>query len=708
MKHQFFFILTMLTIMAANAQSGITPDPSGKSWNIITNNAAYRITVSANGDVQGAFFGAKTGIEVPAPALGNELPVRGGYQNTTPSLEAVFADGVRDVELEFMSAEIITTDGRETLVIKQRDKFYPLEIKQFIRILPEYDLIEKWNEVSNTGKKGVVKIENLQSGTFFLPKDDYELTHFGGIWGNEFRPAKTKLTFGLKTLQTKDFKSYGSSTFIITGADENKAWFGSLAYSGNWRMDFEKTFNGTLQITGGVNFWDTEINLKPGNSYQTPRIVIGYTEQGHDGVTSSLSDYIRNELLPEKHRTKLRPALYNSWYATTFNVNEEQQLKLAQVAKDIGIEMFVIDDGWFRGRVNDKAALGDWTVDKNKFPDGLQPMIKKINDLGLDFGIWIEPEMVNPNSDLYREHPDWAFHYPNRERHTGRNQLMLNLAREDVCEYLYQSFHNLLKDNNIKFIKWDMNKSLTDAGFMSAKADEQRAVRLKYVDNLYKLVKRLRDEFPDVWFENCSSGGGRIDMGISQLFDFNWASDNTDPVERIFIQDAYLSIMPANTMISWTTHEDWHKQQHPLDFKFDVCLAGVLGVGNDITKWTDKEKDIAREKIALYKEIRAITHRGDCYRLISPYQANRSVLQFVSKDKSQAVVFDYRLAEYPANAVAETTRSSLVRLRGLLPDVQYKIDGFDRPFSGAYLMQQGINLPLNGAFKSRILKIIRI
>jgi alpha-galactosidase len=280
---------------------------------------------------------------------------------------------------------------------------------------------------------------------------------------------------------------------------------------------------------------------------------------------------------------------------------------------------------------------------------------------------------------------------------------MLNLAREDVYQYLYKSLHNLLSENNIKFIKWDMNKPLADPGFMSAPSDEQRAVRIKYVENLYRLVSALRKDFPDVWFENCAGGGGRADMGMARLFDFNWTSDNTDPADRIFIQDSYLSLLPANTMISWVTDNDnWHQQLLPLHFKFDVCMAGVLGIGNDISKWNEEERQTAAKKIALYKEIRETTHHGDLYRIVSPFEANQSILQFVSKDKKKAIIFQYRLAEYPDNSVPETKQSPLQKLRGLLPDAQYTIDESDVVYTGAYLMESGIQLPLKGAFQSKI------
>ena len=701
-------MLCLITVLVFS-QNAIRVGSDSKSWTISTRSSVYQLRVE-NNEVRMVNYGDKSLTERAGRPLGAEIPVRGGYVNATPLLEVIFADGVRDVELVYQSYEIVNVDGYETLKITQNDKFYPLEVVSYITSIPEYDLIEKWVEVRNTGRKGNIKVENLLSGTVFLPKDAYELTHYSGVWGYEFTPHTAKLTPGTKTIQVRDFKSYGSSSFLVRPEGETdpysgKVWFGSIKYSGNWRIDFDKSFNGPVQIVGGMNFWDQELNLKPGGSFATPHIVFGYTERGTEGVTHCLTSYIREKLLPPAHREKIRPVLYNSWYATTFNVNEEHQLALAKTAKEIGVEMFVIDDGWFKGRVNDRAGLGDWTVDTNKFPNGLQPMIEKINALGLDFGIWIEPEMVNPNSDLYRAHPDWVFHFPNRQRHEGRNQLILNLAREDVWQYLYQSFYKLLKENNIKFIKWDMNKVMTDPGFPSAPVDEQRAVRIKYVENLYRLVETLRKEFPDVWFENCSSGGGRIDMAMNSRFDFNWTSDNTDPIDRIFIQDSYLTLFPANTMISWVTHEDWHRQNPPLEFKFDVCMAGVLGVGYDITKWTDTEKDVAKEKIARYKEIRNTVQTGTPYRLVSPYGNNRSILQFVNKEQTESIVFVYNLAEYPNNMIPETKRSAVVQFRGLAPDVRYTVEGVEGVYSGEYLMKTGLEISLRGAYKSRIFKI---
>ena len=708
-----FFIVSLLFVSGISLaqMSSVITGSDNRSWTLLTKSAIYHIGVDGNGIVNMMYFGDKSqDVSLLSRSLGDEVTIRGGFSSNTPMVEAIFPDKVRDIELIYVRSEVKQTDGYSMLVIYQKDKHYPLSVTEYLRVLPEYDIIEKWIEIENTGKKGVIEIENVQSGTFFLPKDSYELTHFSGIWGAEFQPQTTKLTQGIKTLQVKDFRSFGTSSFVVRPEGESdettgKAWFGSLHYSGNWRVDFEKYPTGILQVTSGINFWDQTYYLKPGQTFATPKMSVGYTREGMQGVSHSLTAYTREKILPVRHRNEIRPVLYNSWYATTFDVNEEHQLALAAIAKEIGVEMFVIDDGWFKGRINDKGGLGDWTVDKNKFPNGLQPMIEKINAMGLDFGIWIEPEMVNPNSDLYRAHPDWVFHYPNRTRHEGRNQLILNLAREDVYKYLYDSFYKLLKENNIRFIKWDMNKTMSDPGFPSATTEEQRAVRIKYVENLYRLNESLRKEFPDVWFENCASGGGRIDLGMMSRTDFSWTSDNTDPVDRIFIQYAYLNVFPANTMISWITHEDWHQLNYPLEYKFDVSMSGVLGIGYDITKWDDNQKATAKEKITQYKDIRETVQFGMHYRLVSPYNINRSVLQYVNKNQTECIIFVYNLGEYPNNAITETQRTNQVRLRGLNPELSYRIEGIEGVFKGDYLMTSGIEFPVKGAFKSRIFKL---
>lgn len=713
---RILFILLALLPLGISAKTIETGD-DGKSWTLTTASSAYHIRSTDNAPAAVWHFGTPyCDLENLSAALGGELPVRGGHYTCVPMVEAIFKDGVRDIELVFDRYELDESGEFPVLALVHRDRYYPLEVTEFIRVLSPYDMFEKWIEVRNTAAKGkktkndVIRIENLQSGNFYLPKGEYEMTNLTGHWADEFQPSTTLLTPGVKTLQVKNFRSFGSSFFTVrpkgeTSETAGRVWYGSLKYSGNWRCDFEKFTTGEVQVASGINFWDQDLVLAPGESFRTPEWVFGYTEQGSGAVAQNLASYTREQVVYPSKRGKVRPVLYNSWYATEFDVNEQQQLALAGIAKELGVEIFVIDDGWFKGRFNDNGGLGDWTVDKTKFPQGLNPLIEKVNAMGMDFGLWIEPEMVNENSDLYRAHPDWVFNFPTRTRHTYRNQLMLNLAREDVCQYLYRSISAVLREHNIKYVKWDFNRGLTEPGWPDAPADMQRSVRIRYVENFYRLYEALRAEFPDVWFEDCASGGARVDLGILGRTDFCWASDNTDPIDRIFIQYSFLGAFPANTMISWVTFEDHHRAGHPIGFKFDVALSGVLGVGYDITKWTAEERAVAAQKVALYKEIRETVHNGRHYRLVSPYVSNRSVIQFVAQDGGESVVFVYNLGENLLNSTDDTKASPLVVLRGLEADAKYVIEGIEGVHSGASLMNYGIGFPVYGSYKSGIFKI---
>jgi alpha-galactosidase len=689
---------------------------SNRDWSLDTKSMTYQIGINEN-KLYAYYYGPKINNTNQSSISSKwthalEVPVRGGNANN-PVLEAVFNDNVRDIDLIYVKDDIIQQNGYQVLKITQQDTYYPLQVCSYYRVLPEYDIIEKWIEVSNTGGKKNILIENLQSGSLWLPASWYKLTHLSGSLGNEFQPQTTLLTQGIKTIQSRDFKSYGSSYFAIRKKNENNeyygdVWYGQLQYSGVWSMNFERLPNGTLEIVGGIRFWDSWINLKPKESFTSPKLCYGYTNKGISDVSRIFSNYTRKILSPVAHRDSIRPIIYNSWYATGFNVNEQQQLSLAQIAKSIGVEMYVIDDGWFKGRTNDQGGLGDWIIDKNKFPNGLSHLIKKINDMGMNFGIWIEPEMVNPNSDLYRKHPEWIFYFPNRIKTLSRNQLMLNLAREDVYQYLYTSISSLLRNNNIKYLKWDMNRQLTEPGWPSVNSITQREVRIRYIKNLYRLIDRLKNEFPNVWFESCSSGGGRVDLGILSRMDVAWASDNIDPLDRIFIQYGYLNAYPANTMISWTGQESWHKINYTLDFRFDVAMSGILGIGNDISKWNPEEIKLAKEKISLYKEIRPIVQNGILYQLSSPYNSKSSTLEYIKEDSTEAVVFCYNINEKIENSERCPIEDIRLKIKGLNPKKTYIIEGDKRLFSGSYLMDVGILYPVKGIFRSKIMRIKEI
>jgi alpha-galactosidase len=691
---------------------------SPKGWMIRTKNSAYQLLVTQTKKLVPVFYGSVQQQEYKKRNASwseriEEVPVRGGYPFKTPAVEVVYKDNVRDAELEYIKGEVVEIDGRPTLKIIQKDTEYSLEIISYIRVLEEFDILEKWMEVKNTGTKGNIKIENLLSGSIVLPTDEYVLTQLSGKDLNEFQLYESLLAPGSKMIENKAFKSnFNAPWFMVrpqssANEDSGPAWFGSLHYSGNWKLVFDKSFNGPLQILGGINFWDTEWNLKPSMVLETPKLTIGFAPNGAETASQDLAAYVRNDVLPAEHRNDLRPVIYNSWEATYYNVNEQQQIELAKKAKEIGAELFVMDDGWFKGRTDGRSqsGLGNWEVDKNKFPNGLVPLITEVHKLGMKFGLWIEPENANPNSDVVKAHPDWIFQFPNRKGNQYRK--ILNLANEEVYQYLLQTFTRLLKENDIDFIKWDQNNALSEPGWSNVPVDLQREARIRHIRNVYRLVKELRKRFPKVLFESCSGGGGRVDLGMLSHMDQTWLSDNTDPVDRIFIQYGFLSAMPSNTMVSWVTGTTRH-QPVSLGYRFDVSMSGVLGIGSDIRKWTAAESEIAKNKIALYKKIRPLVQQGNLYKLVSPFENNSCALQYNSTDNNSSVVFCYNMAEYLPGSQVSGRGSHVLKLKGLDPSKQYRLQKADDEkdkgsvYSGDVLINIGIDWPVKKSFESGI------
>ncbi|RJP29233.1 MAG: alpha-galactosidase [Candidatus Omnitrophota bacterium] len=719
----FLFVawLGVITAPLNSSAETITTTENPTGWILRTQSSVYQLAVAGDGIVIPVYYGSQgnytelNGVRTHVnPKVGStirDVPFRGGYVDMTPAVEVIFADHTRDTELIYEAYEILELDGFPCLRVDLKDPVYGLRVSSHIRVLPQLDILEKWLVLKNVEDKPIL-VENAQSGSVYLPRDEYDLVHLAGRWGQENLVKRTRLTQGVKTIQTRSFRNHENPPWFAVGPAEQMSetggsvWFGSLAWSGNWRIDLEQFDSGNLQIIGGINFGDTAWTLDPEEEFTTPKIVFGFASDGLGGASHRMHEYILDHVMRKPQNSQLRPVLYNSWYATTFNVNEEQQLALAKIAKEIGVELFVIDDGWFKGRNDDHAGLGDWTVDEKKFPNGLQPMIQKINDLGLDFGIWVEPEMVNPDSDLFRAHPDWTFYYPNRTRHESRNQLMLNLARRDVCDYLLDSLSRLLSENNIKFIKWDRNRPLSDPGWPSADPATQREAQIRFVHNLYHLIAELEKRFPDVLFEVCSGGGGRTDLGIFSLMDQAWTSDNTDPVDRLMIQHGFLHAFPAKLMVAWVTDEDWHRARPSLKFRFHSSMAGVLGVGTDLTRWSQEEREQAAEMIDLYKEIRPLVQNGVTHRLLSPFDGNRAAVEYVTPDGDEAVVFLFNTWETLQGSTPTSLKNPSVRLRGLDPNAEYllSIDRKGRA-TGNTLMNIGLPWFLNGNFSSAIVRL---
>jgi alpha-galactosidase len=413
----------------------------------------------------------------------------------------------------------------------------------------------------------------------------------------------------------------------------------------------------------------------------------------------------REKILPGGSKAPLRPVLYNSWEATEFAVDAPGQIALAEKAATIGVERFVMDDGWFGARNSDKAGLGDWTVNRTKFPDGLKPLIDKVRGLGMEFGLWVEPEMVNPDSDLYRAHPDWAINFPTRPRTEGRNQLMLNLARNDVRDHLLKVLDELVSQNDIAFLKWDHNRNWSEPGWPEQPVEDQQKIYVEFVRNLYWILAELRRRHPKLEIESCSGGGGRVDLGIMALTDQVWPSDNTDPYDRLTIQDGFSHAYAPSTMMCWVTDSpNWvNKRTTSLEYRFLSSMQGGLGIGANLNHWKDEDFATAKRLVGEYKTIRQTVQRGDLYRLISPRDGSeRSATLSVSPDRKQAVLFAF------VHSTTKLDPLPRIQPRGLDPKATYRLRtmaGMANPetpvqASGTYWMEYGLDVALRGDFQA--------
>ena len=403
-------------------------------------------------------------------------------------------------------------------------------------------------------------------------------------------------------------------------------YFGALAYSGSWRITAEHLPNGDVRIHGGYNPVDFRLELEPGQRHVTPAWVCGVSADGWGGASRRLHAFARRRVLPRAPGwAEERPILYNSWEATYFDLSYAGQVELARKAAAIGVEMFCVDDGWFGARRSDTAGLGDWMVSPEVFPDGLDPLIDEVHRLGMRFGIWVEPEMVNPDSDLYRQHPDWVLHFPGRPRTEVRTQLILDFGRPEVVRAIHDALDHLLSRHAIDFIKWDMNRNVTEPGSAAGKA-----IWRQHTEAVYSIMDRLRRQHPHLSIESCSGGGGRIDLGILARTDQFWTSDNTDAFDRIRIQEGCSLAYPAMAMEAWVTDVPNHQTGRisPLSLRFDVAMRGALGIGANLNRLSQAELDECARYIAFYKRIRPVVQQGDLYRLQRLEECGASVMQY--------------------------------------------------------------------------------
>ena len=699
-----------------------------KLWILQSGDATYAFGVNERGELQHLYWGKRLGtqdftsahslpgwasFDLSTTTTPQEYPGWGTGLYVEPALKVTFTNGNREVVLHYVEHKLEDNDLEITL----KDEISPLFVHLRYLVYPDSGIIERSARIENRTSEAVT-LESAQSASWTLANStSYRLHYLTGRWAGEWQLQSEKFQVGRRVIESRRGSTGNEANpwFAIDDSDETDenhapVWFGELGWSGSWRFTFERTPSDQCRVVGGFNPFDFGYRLAPGESLETPPFYAGFTDGGLGEASRILHRFQLEHILPGSPHPRIRPVLYNSWEATEFNVDEAGQMALLEKASRLGVERFVMDDGWFGKRNNDHAGLGDWYVNPQKFPHGLKPLIDRAHQLGMDFGLWVEPEMVNPDSDLYRAHPDWVMNFPGRPRTEGRNQLVLNLAREDVKEYIFSWLDRLVTDNDIALLKWDYNRNWSEPGWPEAPLADQKKIWVRYVHNLYEIIDRLRSKHPRLEIEGCSGGGARVDLGMLRRVDQVWPSDNTDALDRLTIQYGFTEAYTPHVMMAWVTDvpNGINGRVTPLSFRFLVAMTGSLGIGGNLNKWTSDEIVLAGKLISFYKQIRATVQDGKLYRLSSPMESDFSAAQYVSRDNQQVVVFAFLHSQ-------QFGRVPVLHLQGLAEDAMYSVAAIDDKLqdhmekrSGAFLMHHGLQLRLRGDYDGTAIKLDRV
>jgi len=717
--------------------SSSTFDPAAKVFRLDGGRVTYVFGVNSRGELQQLYWGGRLAGSDTFPAA-KPMPEWSSFDSSytttpqeyagwgsglyvEPALKVTFPDGNRDLVLHYESNQ--PTDGGFDVVLKDIQR--PIYVILHYRIDAGSGMLARSATIENRGE-GPVTIEQAAAAAWALPPAHYTLNYLTGRWGGEWTLTQEAIAPGSRVIESRrgSTSHQANPWFAIqAGApdeDHGEVWFGALAWSGSWRITVEQDQLDAVRVTGGFNPFDFGYVLHPGEKLETPVFYGGYSSDGLGGASRLLHRFELEHILPRTAKTagqtfpRPRPVIYNSWEATEFNVNEAGQMALAEKAAALGVDRFVMDDGWFGQRKNDHAGLGDWYVNPEKFPHGLKPLIDRVHSLGMDFGLWVEPEMVNPDSDLYRAHPDWVLNFPGRPRSEQRNQLVLNLARQDVRDFVFGFLDKLLTENDIAFLKWDYNRNWSEPGWDQLPPEEQKRVYVAFTRNLYGILAELRQKHPNVEIESCSGGGGRVDLGILRYTDEVWPSDNTDPFDRLTQQDGFTYAYTPQIMMAWVTDSPhWlNKRSTSLSYRMLSSMQGSLGIGANIEKWTPEETALAKRLIGEYHKVQATIVQGSLYRLISPRNGSEfSATQTVNADKSQSVVFAF------IHSTQEGRGFPRLKLEGLDPAAEYAIRPIegkarsDTPAqaSGAWWMSHGLDMDVDfrGDFQAAAFRLDR-
>lgn len=730
MKNLFIFItFVLVNAFALNAENKIIT--------INTNHTTLIYAVDQTGKLNFQYYGKRINDVTPFAGkklntqssarrdVGYEAYPANGYGNINePALSVIHHDGSMITELQFVKSTVdLNHPGMEHSVIYLKDRFFDFEVELHAEAFQSEDVVTQWVVISHR-EPLAVSLQNFFSSFLNIYAKSYYLTHFSGAWANEMSLTEEKLENGIKVIESKKgvrTTQTDNSAFIISVGQPATETFGecyggALAWSGNYKMVFQNDEWQHLSILGGINPYLSEYHLQPKERFKTPKMIYTYSSAGKGQISRNLHDWARKYSLA--NGDKLRPVVLNSWEGAYFTFDESTLTGMMDNAAAFGIEMFVLDDGWFGNkypRDNDKAGLGDWQTNLKKLPHGINYLTDYARSKGVRFGLWVEPEMVNPKSILAETHPEWIVQSPGRDKLQLRNQLLLDLSNPKVQDFIWNTIDSLLINSpGIAYIKWDANRHVEQAGSTYLSSGKQTHFWIDYTKGLYSIYEKIRAKYPQIMLQDCSSGGGRLDFGSLRYHDEFWASDDTDPLQRLFIQYGTNMIYPPVATAAHVSTSPNHQTGlvSPLKFRFDVAMTGRMGMELQPKDITGNDSVFAIQAIRNYKVIRPLIAYGDLYRLVSPYEEGGWVsLMYVAKDKKSAVLFAYSIQPHNRGVLP------LIKLNGLLSDQKYKIveinngsqKGFygnDQIFSAEYLMNAGIELNISKQYDSAVFEIL--
>jgi len=692
-----FLLLLLLFSTCVSAQRIQIP--------IKTKNTELLLNVSPDSVVSQAWFGEKlSDTDIGLLSSGRKVYIGAGMDDQNePAIRMVHADGNPSLDLRYVSHELKEKDGVSTTTIILKDPVYPVEVKLHYTAYYNDDVIETWTDITHHEKKPVT-LTQYASSLLHFTADEYWLTQFHGDWAREMQMVEEKLTNGIKNIESKlgtRTNFYQTQAFFLSmdkpsTETEGKVVAGTLAWTGNYQYTFEIDRLNALRVRCGINPYASDYTLQPSEVFTTPAFIFTYSSEGKGVASRNLHRWARRYAVLDGMGPRL--TLLNNWEATHTAFNEQRLVELFDEANKLGVDLFLLDDGWFGNRFprnDDKAGLGDWKEDTTKLSSGIGYLVKQAQLKGIQFGIWLEPEMVNPKSELYLKHPDWVLKLPNRKENLQRNQLVLDLINPAVQDFVFSVVDDLMKKNpGLAFIKWDCNRSMTNAWSPYLK-EKQSHLYVDYTRSFYKVMERIRMKYPHLPIMLCSGGGGRTDYGALKYFTEFWPSDNTDALERVFIQWGYSYFFPANTISAHITNMG----KQTLKFRTDVAMMDKMGYDIRVQNFTPQEVQFSNDAVQTYKRISGVIWYGDLYRLESPYQTNRAFLMYVDSSRHHAVLFNYNLNARRQDLFGRVKLQGLdpgknyrIREINLFPGTKSSLPDDNKILSGSYLMNIGMNL----------------